>query len=624
MEYKERAINMRTYIVFFYFIVSLFMGCDSKANASIENSDFKYFVEVKNNKLVAGNKTIEFISFNVPNLNFIEDEMSFKREHTFDLPTEYEIRDALKTIKQMGGKVVRTYTIPVRKEEESKDIPKYVLGPGEFNEQSFQTMDKILAIANELNIRLIIPLLDNWKWMGGRPQYAAFRNKEKNKFWTDKQLKNDFKKTIKYVLNRKNTITGTRYKNDKAILCWETGNELESPQSWTRDMINYIKSIDKNHLVMDGRAQSEITEEELKIKKSDILTTHHYEENPDSMLKHVNNSLKKVKKSNKAYIIGEYGFFGTPAIKRIMNRTIENKYISGSLLWSLRFHREEGGFYWHSEPLGGGLFKSYHWPGFSSGFKYDEKNLLQTMRKKAYKIQNKPVPQRTKPNPPTLLPIKNVGCISWQGSVGASNYHIERSESKGGKWEQIGHDVSDANIQYYPLFCDESAKIGKSYYYRVKAVNKAGTSAPSNVVGPIKVEHKIFIDNMKNLMRMYHWEGHLEVKKNDDRKFKEDTERIAINKDDKIVYRVNGKIKDFNIYIFSKDKKQNFNVYTSSKGEDYKKLEIHKKDFSMGKGEYNYWRPILSKPKNKIDKANYLKLVSRDNFQISRIEIYYE
>ena len=63
-------------------------------------------------------------------------------------------------------------------------------------------------LAGEYGIRVVVPLLNNWQWMGGRPDYAAFRDKESDEFWTDPQLIKDFKKTIDYVLNRTNTITG--------------------------------------------------------------------------------------------------------------------------------------------------------------------------------------------------------------------------------------------------------------------------------------------------------------------------------------------------------------------------------------------------------------------------------
>jgi endo-1,4-beta-mannosidase len=57
---------------------------------------------------------------------------------------------------------------------------------------------------------------------------------------------------VSFVLNRRNTYTGTLYKDDKAILAWETGNELYCPYSWTKQIAAHIKSLDSNHLVWDG------------------------------------------------------------------------------------------------------------------------------------------------------------------------------------------------------------------------------------------------------------------------------------------------------------------------------------------------------------------------------------
>jgi len=72
---------------------------------------------------------------------------------------------------------------------------------------SYKAMDMALALAAEYGIRVAVALLNNWQWMGGRPDYAAFRGKSTDEFWTDPQLIEDFKKTIAYVLNRENTIT---------------------------------------------------------------------------------------------------------------------------------------------------------------------------------------------------------------------------------------------------------------------------------------------------------------------------------------------------------------------------------------------------------------------------------
>ena len=197
------------------------------------DAQFKYFVTVKGDKLMDGDAELRFISCNVPNLHYIEDYLPFSGTNQWRLPDEFEIRDALVSIKQMGGKVARIYVFSVRKEGDTVEI-FHVEGPGKFNEEAFKTFDKVLQIANEVGIRLIVPFVDNWHWWGGPKEYAAFRGKPKDAFWTDEQLIADFKKTIEFVLNRTNTITGIPYKQDKAILAWETGNEISPPFSWTK------------------------------------------------------------------------------------------------------------------------------------------------------------------------------------------------------------------------------------------------------------------------------------------------------------------------------------------------------------------------------------------------------
>ena len=83
-------------------------------------------------------------------------------------------------------------------------------------------------------------------------------------------------------MTRTNTVTGVRYSDDKSVLCWETGNEIASPPAWTREIAHYIKSLDTNHLVMDGFNASELRNESLEIPDVDIVTTHHYPGNKKS------------------------------------------------------------------------------------------------------------------------------------------------------------------------------------------------------------------------------------------------------------------------------------------------------------------------------------------------------
>ena len=56
-------------------------------------------------------------------------------------------------------------------------------------------------------------------------------------------------------------------------------------------------------------------------------------------------------------------------------------------------HRREGGFYWHMEVgTGRNIYKAYHWPGFDSGERYDERNVLRLMREKAFQIRGMEAP----------------------------------------------------------------------------------------------------------------------------------------------------------------------------------------------------------------------------------------
>ncbi len=113
------------------------------------------FISRKGNKLMDGSKEFRFLSINMPTLNYNEDEFEFTASQQYSLPDEFEIRDAFETYKQLGGKVVRIYTVPVRMDKEPKDVPTYVEAPGVFNEESFKTMDLVLSYANKYNVRVI-------------------------------------------------------------------------------------------------------------------------------------------------------------------------------------------------------------------------------------------------------------------------------------------------------------------------------------------------------------------------------------------------------------------------------------------------------------------------------------
>ena len=345
------------------------------------------FITVRGDQLMEGDKPLRFISFDIPNLLMVEDNVPFAVENPWRLPDRFELTDALATVRQMGGTVVRTYVITVLRPDDAPGTPRHVLGPGKFNEEAFRSLDMALQIANEQGVRLIIPLVDNWVWQGGRAEYASWRGKTKDDFWTDPQVIADFKETIHFILTRTNTLTGVRYCDDKAVLCWETGNELSSPPSWTREIAAYIKSLDHNHLVMDGVNAAVLHPESLTMPDVDIVTTHHY---PGSRAGKTFEQLIRENaaraKGKKPYVVGEFGFVSTAQMDDAM-KAIQDTGMSGGLLWSLRFRDRDGGFYWHSEPSGGNQYKAFHWPGSAIGAMYDETNLMAMVRQYAFAIR---------------------------------------------------------------------------------------------------------------------------------------------------------------------------------------------------------------------------------------------
>jgi mannan endo-1,4-beta-mannosidase len=133
--------------------------------------------------------------------------------------------------------------------------------------------DYVLWRARELGLRLNLSLLDFWPWEGGAQQVASWflpgydpqsDPRQRTFFFTDPRPKDVYRSWVAHVLNRTNTITGVRYRDDPTIFAWDLMNEPQidaaaraadgAPlaQSWLREMASYVKSIDSRHLLTTG------------------------------------------------------------------------------------------------------------------------------------------------------------------------------------------------------------------------------------------------------------------------------------------------------------------------------------------------------------------------------------
>jgi mannan endo-1,4-beta-mannosidase len=150
--------------------------------------------------------------------------------------------------------------------------------PGQFNEEILRSFDYFIVEAAKRNMKIVFVLNNNWEWSGGFGQYlecAGFKNpilpKTNNwdwdkycdyisQFYTCDSCQKLFKNFITKIVNRKNSISNQYYKNDPTIMTWELANEprpMRASQkmaykNWIKTTSEFIKKIDKNHLVTTG------------------------------------------------------------------------------------------------------------------------------------------------------------------------------------------------------------------------------------------------------------------------------------------------------------------------------------------------------------------------------------
>ncbi|WP_108602062.1 glycoside hydrolase 5 family protein [Saccharobesus litoralis] len=466
-----------------------------------DSKSFKHFITREGHQLKEGDKEFRFAGIHAPELHRIENDARGKCKadprgwgQYFQWPTADEQENWIKALAKSGHKAMRVYVLSIEHEtdlacERETHILK-PLTPGgmpRFNEKAMQVYDRMIALSDEHGLRLILPFIDHWHWWGGREQLAEFYGETKDDFYDiNSKTYQAYLYIIDQVINRKNTITGRLYKDEKAIMAWETGNELKTTTAeFLAKTAAYIKSLDSNHLVIDG-TYTKINEFALNDDNVDIISNHYYSNvgnnNPEQVLK----DLKAID-GKKPYFIGEFGLLSATELGEIMNAAVNTEYNDakavGAFIWGFRGHRHNGGFYWHREWTG---HYSYHLPGFPESDSNEEMAIVDIVRKAQADMAGLDVvPALPAPEAPKLRPIKSNGAVNWLGAPLGRHYTIERSTRADSGWQVIAKNVSDGKNEYDPakddLYIDTGAEAGKTYYYRVTAHNESGDSKLSNV-----------------------------------------------------------------------------------------------------------------------------------------------
>ena len=146
--------------------------------------------------------------------------------------------------------------------------------PGQWNEEAFVHLDRVLAEAQRNNLRVQLCLTNWWRDTGGVTQYLRWAgindaadtnfpfgiNPERAMlFYTNETTRRLYREHLEKVVTRRNTITGVAYRDDPTILGWELMNEAQAitgrwqeRRAWFAEMSGYLKSLDSNHLITPG------------------------------------------------------------------------------------------------------------------------------------------------------------------------------------------------------------------------------------------------------------------------------------------------------------------------------------------------------------------------------------
>jgi len=154
--------------------------------------------------------------------------------------------------------------------------------PGIYNENLLRGLDFVLAEMGKRKMYAVVYLNNYWQWSGGMAQYMNWSRhdsvtdrdshgdfsmmmKYSAGFYDDTKANEIFRNYIKMIVNRKNTFSGLKYRDDPAIMAWELANEprpgpdgaygernIDKYIRWNHETSVWIHSIDPNHLVTTG------------------------------------------------------------------------------------------------------------------------------------------------------------------------------------------------------------------------------------------------------------------------------------------------------------------------------------------------------------------------------------
>lgn len=425
-------------------LVSLLSALGSAGALAAEQSHFEHFITRDGAALKDGDRLFRFAGIHAPELHRIEDDArgTCKADprgwgQYFKWPTAEEQENWIKALVQTGAKAQRVYVLSVQQENDAACgrethilSPETPNGMPRLNEAAMKVYDNMIAEADKQGLRLILPFIDHWWWWGGREQLASFYHEKPEDFYrTDSKTFQAYLDVIRQVITRTNTITGRHYYDEKAIMAWETGNELEDTNAdFLHQTSAWIRKWAPHQLVVDG-TYKKVNDFALSDPNVDIISNHYYTNANNNPPGQVRKDLEAIG-GKKVYLVGEFGLLDQKDLNAIMQSIVHTEVngvqAAGGFIWGFRGHRHDGGFYWHKEYTG---HYSYHLPGFPDEGKANQEmevvNLVRTAAAQMAGLSK--VPDLPVPEAPRLRESDSPFAINWMGSPVGRYYDVERA-----------------------------------------------------------------------------------------------------------------------------------------------------------------------------------------------------
>ena len=234
------------------------------------------------------------------------------------LPPMKAVVDTLDALRAMHGTLLRVHTLGISYgDAEGNGTPTLMPRPGVYNEAMFVQIDRIIAEAGRRGIWLVAPMADRWNYYhGGGVTFAKMvlgPGATLSDFYGNGSVRSAFKAYLSTWLNRVNSVTGVRYKDDPTVAVVELGNEMyDAPAAWTSEMAAFVKSVAPDVLVADPTAATGkyVTDSNVALwdRNFDIFGDHFYPRDHW----HLESDANAVRAAGKVFMLGEYDWTTEP------------------------------------------------------------------------------------------------------------------------------------------------------------------------------------------------------------------------------------------------------------------------------------------------------------------------